>query len=114
MRNNGALEIKDNKNREAILFFIDSLKYSLSDNLVKAILFGSQARGNATKDSDFDFLIILKKKDKEIIKQLRKTELEFMDAFDSVAACLVYEESEWEKRKNFPIGKNINREGIVF
>jgi hypothetical protein len=36
-----------------------------------------------------------------------------MDTFDSLAACLVYEETEWGKRKNFPIGKNIRREGII-
>jgi predicted nucleotidyltransferase len=107
------LEAGQNKNSDAILFFTKNLKSSFSDNLIQVVLFGSQARGDSTKDSDYDFLIILKKKDKEFLKKLRAIELNFMDTFDSLAACLVYEEAEWEKRKNFPIGKNIHREGII-
>lgn len=39
-----------------------TLSKKLGDNLKNIILFGSQAYGNATADSDYDFLIILKDK----------------------------------------------------
>lgn len=113
MKNGGILEINQHVYKDAIIFFANNLKSTLSDNLIQLILFGSQARGESNKDSDYDFLVILKKKDKEFINKLRAVELNFMDTFDSLAACLVYEETEWEKRKNFPIGKNIRREGII-
>jgi predicted nucleotidyltransferase len=39
-----------------------TLSEKLGDNLKNIILFGSQAYGNATADSDYDFLVILKEK----------------------------------------------------
>ena len=39
-----------------------TLSEKLRDNLKDIILFGSQAYGNATADSDYDFLVILKEK----------------------------------------------------
>jgi len=40
----------------------DLLKARFADNLKEVVLFGSQADGTAHKDSDYDFLIILKEK----------------------------------------------------
>lgn len=37
-----------------------TLSEKLGDNLIDIILFGSQAYGHATNDSDYDFLVILK------------------------------------------------------
>jgi len=38
------------------------LKTRFVDNLKEVVLFGSQANGTAHKDSDYDFLIVLKQK----------------------------------------------------
>jgi len=38
------------------------LKTRFVDNLKEVVLFGSQASGKANRDSDYDFLIILKQK----------------------------------------------------
>ena len=38
------------------------LRNRFADNLKDVVLFGSQANGTAHKDSDYDFLIILKEK----------------------------------------------------
>jgi predicted nucleotidyltransferase len=38
------------------------LRERFADNLKEVVLFGSQANGTAHKDSDYDFLIILKEK----------------------------------------------------
>ena len=38
------------------------LRARFADNLKDVVLFGSQANGTAHKDSDYDFLIILKQK----------------------------------------------------
>lgn len=80
----------------------------------KAILFGSQARGTAREDSDWDILIIL---DKE--------ELLASD-FDNITYPLtmlgwdlgkeinpvMYSTKEWQKYKNTAFCKNVEREGI--
>jgi len=50
-------------NKKDILNDFNSLlKHRFSDDLKDLILFGSQATGHARKESDYDFLIILKQK----------------------------------------------------
>ncbi len=79
----------------------------------EVILFGSRARGEQRDDSDWDFLIILKKikvskKKKEIIRdKLYEIEL----ATDQVISPLIYSKAEWEKRAITPIYQIIKKEG---
>lgn len=42
--------------------FSQLLKLHFSDNIKDLVLFGSQTTGKAKKDSDYDFLVILKQK----------------------------------------------------
>ena len=42
--------------------FYQQLRLRLSDNIKDLVLFGSQTNGKAKKDSDYDFLVILKQK----------------------------------------------------
>ena len=80
----------------------------------KAILFGSQAKGTAREDSDWDILIIL---DKE----------ELLPAdYDNITYPLtmlgwnlgkeinpvMYSAKEWQKYRNTAFCKNVEREGI--
>ena len=103
----------NDRKKEAISFFSERIKAELSDNLLKLVLFGSQAREDSTEKSDYDFLILLKNKNQENQRKIREIELKFIDEFDIVAACLVFEETEWKRRIHLPIGKNIEREGVL-
>lgn len=81
----------------------------------KIILFGSRARGDARKDSDWDLLIIL-----------NKPKIEASD-FDRISYPLyelgwnegehfspkLYTTKEWMKRSFTPFYKNIEKEGLV-
>ena len=50
-------------NNKVILHDLSNLlRARFADNLKDVVLFGSQAKGTAHKDSDYDFLIILKEK----------------------------------------------------
>ena len=77
------------------------------------ILFGSRARGDFRTDSDWDFLIILKKKEvskaeKEKIRdRLYEIELEV----DEVISTIIHTQEEWEKRSVTPIYQIIKKEG---
>ncbi|MEH2796426.1 nucleotidyltransferase domain-containing protein [Segatella copri] len=80
----------------------------------KAILFGSQARGTARDDSDWDILVIL---DKEEL---------LPSDYDNVTYPLVmlgwelgkeinpvmYSAKEWQKYKNSLFYKNVEKDGI--
>ena len=80
----------------------------------KAILFGSQARGTARDDSDWDILVILDK------DQLLPSD------YDNVTYPLtelgwdlgkeinpvMYSAKEWQKYKITPFYKNVEKEGV--
>jgi len=99
-------------NDPIIEFFSNNLKSILSENLSALILFGSRARGDAREHSDYDFLIIVDKKDKDIKSKIIDVEVETLNRFEKLTSSLVWDEKDWELKKRFPIGMNILKEGI--
>ena len=99
--------------REELLHTIKEVILSVVPN-GKVILFGSQARGDAHKDSDWDLLILID-----------KTRIEASD-FDLISYPLyelgwsegeqfspkLYTLKDWMKRSFTPFYKNIEEEGI--
>ncbi len=85
------------------------------DPTADVILFGSHARGQATKDSDWDILILL-----NLPHVTRLIETEFRDElFDielekgEVISTFVFSKTEWENKHSItPFYHNIAREGI--
>ena len=75
----------------------------------KAILFGSQARGTAREDSDWDILIILDKEKlmaddyDNITYPLTELGWELGEEINPV----MYTAQEWEKYRNTPFGRNV-------
>ena len=80
----------------------------------KAILFGSQARGTARDDSDWDILIILDKEEllpsdyDNITYPLTELGWELGKEINPV----MYSAKEWLKYKNTSFCKNVEKEGI--
>ncbi|MHB9143442.1 MAG: nucleotidyltransferase domain-containing protein [Paludibacter sp.] len=100
--------------REYILKTIrEKLKTIAPDT--KAILFGSRARGNFSRNSDWDILILLD-----------KSKIETSD-YDNIAYPLfelgwqmnehfsikLYTRNEWRKRSFTLFYKNVEKEGVV-
>lgn len=99
-------------------YILQSIKERLKDVLPqegKALLFGSQARGDERMDSDWDILILLEKN--------KVTH----DDFDAVAYPLIelgwhlgttitpllYTYQDWEKRHFTPFYKNVEQDSIT-
>jgi uncharacterized protein len=101
-------EIKDK-----IDFFSNSIRQRLGDNIRRIVLYGSRARGDYWEGSDYDFLVVVAHKDKQVRDIIGNVEVEFMNSYDELAASLLYDENEWERKKKFPLGINVEREGIV-
>jgi len=97
---------------EKVIFFSSALRKRLSGTIRQIILFGSRARGDAYEGSDYDFVVIVTERNKDIIDSIREVEVEFINRFDEVSASLIYNEEEWRRRRTLPIGINIEREGI--
>ncbi len=80
------------------------------------VLFGSHARGDSNKKSDWDILILLnklninRKLEREYREELFDIELEIEEPIST----FVYSKSEWETKYSVtPLYQNIKEEGIV-
>ncbi len=92
--------------------FAQIIKKKLKDHLRKIILFGSHARGDYHQGSDYDFLVVVDRKEKYIREAVLDAGVEIMDKYYELVGCIVCDEKEWEFKKRFPIGLNILKEGI--
>jgi len=91
---------------------IRTLKRQLLPN-DRMILFGSQARGDARPDSDWDLLVLLDKPKKEESDEDKAYEFVLMGwKYGTYLSIKLYTENEWEKGKMFPFYKNVERDGI--
>ena len=93
--------------------FSELIKTSLKSRIKKIILYGSRARGDFSKCSDYDFLIVVDKRDEKVREQILHIEVEMLDKYNTLFASIVCDEKEWEKESRFPLGINIAKEGIA-
>jgi len=85
------------------------------DPKAKVVLFGSRARGDAKRDSDWDLLILINS------QNIREKEELFRDKiFDleletgEIISMFVYNNKDWTSRhKVTPLYKSIKKEGVV-
>ena len=81
----------------------------------KAILYGSRARGDARKDSDWDILILL---DKDTLDQSDYDNISYpfvllgCDLGQEINP-IMYTTKEWESYRITPFYENVTRDGIV-
>ncbi|MCL1941967.1 MAG: nucleotidyltransferase domain-containing protein [Candidatus Azobacteroides sp.] len=80
----------------------------------RLILFGSQARGDAHEDSDWDLLVLLNKEKKDFededIYVYPFTEMGWN--YGVAINPILYTKKQWEQGKIFPFYKNVMQEGI--
>lgn len=81
----------------------------------RVLLFGSQARGDAREDSDWDVLILL---NKDRIENADRDNyayplMELGWMIDQQIHPLLYTKAEWEKRHFTPFYQNVEKDGIV-
>ncbi|ANV83303.1 hypothetical protein AWQ21_02260 [Picosynechococcus sp. PCC 7003] len=83
------------------------------DNLISLIVFGSQARGDATPESDIDILVVLKDKKQKQTK--REQIIDFITEisleFGVLISCIYANNQDFETEKS-PLMLNVRREGI--
>jgi len=93
---------------------IQTLKREILPN-EKVILFGSQVRGDAREDSDWDLLVMLNKEKRNFIEDSNKYAYPFTEIglkYGKTIMAMIYTTKEWKKREITPFYKNIEKEGI--
>ena len=92
---------------------IQTLKRQLLPN-EKVILFGSQARGDARKDSDWDLLVLLNKEKRNFSEDYDKYGYPFSeigDKYGTYVSVKIFTIKDWESRARL-LRYNVEQEGI--
>jgi predicted nucleotidyltransferase len=94
-----------------IATFLAELRSGFGPALREVWIFGSRARGDAQDGADFDLLVVADGDIPVSRKLVQEAEWVCMERHNTLVACLVYTETQWEERKQTPLGLNIRREG---
>ena len=79
----------------------------------KAILFGSQARGDYREDSDWDLLLLLDKpKLSPTVDEYAYPFFELGWQLDAEIHPLLYTMTDWEKRRGMMLYVDVRKEGV--
>jgi predicted nucleotidyltransferase len=102
------------KQTKAIEEYTKLLKKLYGPVVLKAVVFGSVARGETDKDSDVDILIIISDKYVKLRDEIGMSAYEIALKNNVVFSPIVMDEStyEWHRINKDPFYKNIRRDGI--
>jgi predicted nucleotidyltransferase len=81
----------------------------------RLILFGSQARGDARPDSDWDLLVLLNKEKRNFVEDSNKYAYPFTEMglkHDVLIHVKVFTEKEWKRQKPSVFYKNVEHDKI--
>lgn len=94
--------------------FLDKIKRQVlaEDSNASLILYGSRARGDFRKDSDWDILVITSKKADGLLKrkisdEIFEVELEYLQPVTTI----VIEQQKWNSMAITPFFQNVLNEG---
>ena len=93
--------------------FRNGLERIYGSRLVGAVLFGSQARGEAEPDSDIDVMVVLRGlvNPHEEIHRLSVFKADLCLKYDVVVSCVYVSEAEY-RQDGTPLMLNVRREGV--
>jgi len=92
---------------------IQTLKRQILPN-ERLVLFGSQARGDAREDSDWDLLVLLNKEKRNFIEDYDRYAYPFAELglkYNTYISAKVYSVKDWETYPSI-FRYNVEREGI--
>lgn len=104
------------REKGALRAFIEGVRQSLGENLVRVILFGSKARGDSKRASDIDLLVIVRERnipaEKKVITQVVDAELQY-DVYR--LSPMIYSVEDYEERKKMetPFISEIETDGVT-
>ncbi len=92
--------------------FAQVIRDKLGNKIEKIILFGSHSRGEATTESDYDFLLLVKNRNRSLRETVLDIEADMLDKHNKLFTSVIYDSKQWNFSKFTPFGKNVAQEGI--
>lgn len=89
------------------------LREILSENAKEIILFGSRARGDAERDSDYDILLLVDKRSRLLEDKVDGIAYEMLERYGVVVTIFVDEVKAFQRDQSEPLFCNIRQEGAV-
>jgi predicted nucleotidyltransferase len=102
--------------RMGALKLAKKVRRRLADELgqpVKVILFGSQARGDATRESDVDLLVVVPALDNAVRKKISNATWEVGFEAGKLVCAVPTTERDFEYYKILPLYQAVRKEGIA-
>ncbi|MHB8482282.1 MAG: nucleotidyltransferase domain-containing protein [Nitrospiria bacterium] len=92
--------------------FLDGIS-PLKEQIEEIYLFGSRCRDDWRPDSDYDLLIVVKKKEREIINRFYDVVMDILLSSGKLISLKIFSSSEFNRLKAIPTPfiSNILREG---
>lgn len=91
----------------------DNLNKELKEQIMDVILFGSRARGDFQPESDYDILVLVAKKTKELRDKIDEIVWEIAWEHNVVITALTHEKSRFDNDRFEPLFMNIRKEGLL-
>lgn len=96
----------------AIEEYVHMVQERWKDQVVHIILFGSVARGDAKEDSDIDLLVVVKKEDFWLRRQMISCAYDIMQKRGCMISVKVLSKDDFKRMKNFSFLREVCAEGV--
>jgi predicted nucleotidyltransferase len=103
------------REKTAVKNATETLKKLLGDNLLTVLAFGSRVRGDFSHESDFDILVIVKKRTFSVIDRINEVFLEAENRTGIPFSVVVKDVKSFEKEKKYKTSfyRTVKEEGVV-
>ncbi len=90
------------KKKDIEFEFISKIVSLFPDQITRVILFGSRAKGISKPGSDYDFLIVLKEKDRKTIDVIYHVVTDFLLEYGADVSLKIYSKKEFDWMISIP------------
>ena len=99
----------------AVKEFLSAIKQELRDHILRTTIFGSKVRGDYSRDSDIDILIVLNERSKDLVDSLYEKLLDIELKYDSKISLTIFSQAEYQQNieAHTPFMESLATEGVA-
>ena len=92
-----------------------ALRERHSGTVLRMVIYGSKARGEAREDSDLDVMVVVRNEATALKRPLRRIGYDLAAASWVVPSIMAYTQAEWDRLKNLRSAyrESVERDGVI-